>query len=87
MKRYKIDFRLGCIAVIDSIIPPSCPGLYNYSREVIAYWEGYKKMVKNELDKEEEIWDVEEWKVEMAKKLCDLLNELDSFIGVSKNKS
>ena len=70
-KRYEIDHRTGCIAVIDTTIPWNSPGLYSYSDHVVFYKGGYQRPEK---DGKPNGWGVREEDVKRAESLCDSLN-------------
>ena len=75
-KRFYLDNRVGCVAVRDKTVTeeyPS-PGLHIDTIGVVAYWHGIFDGIKHE-------WIVNQDSVSMAKKLCDLLNELEQQKG------
>jgi hypothetical protein len=75
-KRYKVDRRVGCIAVIDTTIESDCPGLHPDSIGVVKYWSGrrieHKCPTCGHVSHSE--WEVPEETVKEAQKLCDELN-------------
>lgn len=72
-KRYTVDIRIGIVAVIDTHHADyhrRNPGLHGDEEWVVAYWNG--SYIKCE-------WVMEAVKINMATKLCDLLNNYETL--------
>ncbi len=71
-KRFVIDKRVGIIAILDTLhdsYENRTNGLHGDSDYVVASWHG-----KVEPRGIHHIWQIEEWKIEKANKLLELLN-------------
>lgn len=71
---YKIDERVGCIAVVEGSFNGNC--LYAEMDGVVAFWSGVR---------ENNGWKVLEWQKEKASQLCNLLNLKAVQIGERKD--
>ena len=68
---FKIDERVGCIAVVESSFTGNC--LYAEMDGVVAFWSGVRG---------DNGWEVLEWQKEKASQLCNLLNGQAAEQGV-----
>lgn len=64
MNRYKIDERVGCIAVVKSTFSENC--LYPEMDGVMAFWSGSRV---------DGYWTVLDWQRQKAVELCEALNK------------
>jgi hypothetical protein len=77
-ERFRIDERVGCMAVIDTDVPYDSPGLHCDSKHVVAYWHGSKNHVDD--------WEIPHYFITQAKNLCDMLNEYDAMKKAAVSK-
>ena len=80
MKLFKIDRRVGCIAIIDTRILPPSNGLHKRDPHVIWYRRGFwlPNMTAYTYDNEPAVlasaWHIPKFRIKMAKRLCDKMN-------------
>jgi hypothetical protein len=72
MEKYYVDKRVGCVAVREKVDYEVSPGCHSGLPDVVAFWGG--RRIEN--DEPPVFWEVYEWQIEKAERLCDLLNGL-----------
>ncbi len=72
MNRYKMDLRVGCVAIIDTTISPDSPGLHFDSSQVIKYWHGVN--MKDKLIGNPYFWHIPNYIIRRAVRTCYKLN-------------
>ena len=73
MKRYRVDRRTGCIAVVRCDVTPSSPGLHRDDAHVIEYWHG-QDVTGKIFGMPHVHWHVPGYVVRRARKLAEKLN-------------
>ena len=76
MGKYYVDERAGCVAVRETVDYAISPGCHSDLPDVLAYWPGRTNTDENGKFISHE---VESWKIEKAKTLCDILNINDEL--------
>jgi hypothetical protein len=73
MERYKVDERVGCIAILDTDIPTPSNGLHSDDRHSVKYWQGVNlyKCYNNQT-----MWHVPVFLRRRARKLCYAMNAI-----------
>ena len=70
--RYRVDSRVGHVAVIDTTIPAPSPVSHQYDAHVVWYRRGAWIPFYGF-----EFWHVPAFRVRAAHRICKLLNEID----------